>query len=130
MQPVGTKGPYSVRLDLVSVSRELPERIRVGPGRTASLALPSAMGGGYTWSILESPNEGIAEARIKVGRPPAQPTSNPTATVAPETLVITGLALGQTSVKISQSRSWAKQDPLVDHTIVVNVDEDVEGAQR
>jgi hypothetical protein len=81
------------------------------------------MGGGYTWSLAESPDPGVAEAGIEVGQPPAQPAAGaPTSTVAPETLVVTGVRPGSTAIRLVLARSWDPGNPLADERIDVRVE--------
>ncbi|MGH2721636.1 MAG: hypothetical protein ACRDJO_08540 [Actinomycetota bacterium] len=100
----------------------LPGRIEVRPGASARYPLKSGMGGGYTWSVTEPPDPGVAEAAVEVGPPPPQPaTGAPTSTVARETLVVLGVSPGSTGVRLVLARSWDPHTPLADVRIDILV---------
>lgn len=73
-------------------------------GGTASVGLPSAAGGGYTWHLVQDFDTRLV--RLKGQRAGTQPANAPLGKFADEIFDFEGLASGQTTLTFSQYRDW------------------------
>jgi hypothetical protein len=78
---------------------ELPERVVLVVGETATFPLSAAWRGGYRWTAVADP-AGVASVDVIVDEPGS------TADPAPEQLVVRGMSRGDAVIDLRLARSW------------------------
>lgn len=103
----------------------LPSRLVLGVGEERVVPLPSYAGAGLDWAAVPVTGPDVAEVRVEVGPPPAAPGGPggepPPQTLAPETLVVAGRAVGVASWRLRLARSFDPDHPAAEHDLVVEV---------
>jgi hypothetical protein len=106
---------------------DVPRQVTVPVGGTAEIDLPSYAGSGNYWDATWVEGENVAQVSIEVEerRAPAseadRDTEPPTATLARETAVVSGVSPGRSRWRLVLSRRFGEESPAAQHDVDVVV---------
>jgi predicted secreted protein len=92
-------------------------------GETQTLNLGGSGPTGYVWQIASEGDRSVVKVRIEgAGEPPSpSPGTVPRTSTVDQLLVVEGLAVGKTKVRVMFCRPWESKPPAKEEVIEISV---------